>query len=128
MIPGALYQDQAGSALQTLMAIQHREILDSFEEAFRLYREDSADAMLIAAIDRIHACVRAHFEDEELLDSQPANYASYAHREVHQRALVQIGAICQRAGYFDREDSLSQLLHLNEWLQDHIFEETSERA
>lgn len=128
MFRAAVYPDEAGSALHTLMAIQHREILNSFDEAFRLYREDSATSILIASIDRIYICAQAHFEDEDLLDSQPANYASYAHREVHQRILVHIGSICQRVECFDREDSLSQLRRVHESLQAHIFEETAEYA
>ena len=128
MLRAAPYQDKAGSTLQTLMAMQHREILDLFDEAFRLYEENSASSMLVASIDRIYARVQAHFQDEELLESQPEGYSYYEHRETHRRMLVQIGSIYQRAECFDREDAFSQLRRVNEWLQEHISEETPEYA
>lgn len=128
MLNTAPYRDEAGSTQQTLMAIQHREILDLFDEAFRLYKENSASAMLVASIDRIYARVQAHFQDEELLESQPEDYSNYEHRETHRRMLVQIGSICQSAECFDREDAFRQLHRVNEWLQEHISEEAPEYA
>lgn len=96
------------------------ELVDAQVEVLRMYMEKQSADRLLAAVDRLVACTRASFLEEEA--QMESLVSAGGHRDLHSRVLAQMELLRQHVIDADRGRLLAQLIVVDRQLTSHISE------
>lgn len=111
-----------GRSSTGVASIIRHELVDAQVEVLRMYLEKQSTERLIESLDRLIACTRASFREEEALMQAFTATPDIAHRNLHDAVLAQLELLRGHALEFDRGRLLAQLILVDRQLNSHISE------